>query len=288
MIEEIFIDEATQVKRQFTSDTFLKNPNANRSFKMFQHIIKNAKHIHLMDANLDAEVIKWIQEMRGSKTEPVEIFWNEHKNLKGREIRITESDIDILRLAQQDLKDNKRIFISSNSKVDKIRAYGDLLTTEGKKTLCIHAETLNDENVKKALINPNEEWGKYDLVICSPSIQSGISYDKPDTFNTVYGIFGNYSSAPQDCGQMLNRIRHPKNNITSISINMGNNNIGALTEAGISNHIKYNRDHTNKAISDRIQSMEHIVDYEISNYGFTEFKKTDIFKLISSESSKAQ
>lgn len=283
LIDEIFIDEATQVKRQFTSDTFLKNPNANRSYKMFQHIIKNAKHIHLMDANLNADVIKWIQDIRGSKTEPIEIFWNEHKNLAGRDIKITASEIDILRLAQEDLNSNKRVFIASNSKVDKIRAYGDLLTTEGKKTLCINAETLNDENVKKALANPNDPtfgWGKYDLVICSPSIQSGISYDKPETFDTVYGIFGNYSSAPQDCGQMLNRVRHPKNNITTVSINMGNNNIGAITEAGIINHIKYNRDHTNKAISERIQAMENVVDYDISNYGFTEFKKTDIFKLI--------
>ena len=279
LIDEIFIDEATQVKRQFTGDTFINNPNAHHSYKMFKHIIKNAKHVHLMDANLDASVIQWIQTMRGNTTDSIDIFWNDHKNLKGREISIAASEFDILHQVKADLADGKRVYVASNSKAEKIRAYADMVGV-GKSVLCISSETLNEPHVKLALSNPNDEWGKYDVVICSPSVQSGISYDKTDVFDSVYGIFGNYSSGSSDCCQMLNRVRQPKNNKTVVSIAMGNNNIGAITESGIINHMKYNREHTNDAIRLRIESISGLVDYEIDNYGHREFAQTDLFKLI--------
>ena len=285
-IDEIFIDEANQVKKQFTSDTFLKNPNANRSAKMFEYIIKNTKHIHLMDANLTADTIKWIADIKagGDCNNKVSckttIYWNNHKNLKDRELIIAKSEIDIIRLAKADLAENKKIFIASNAGVDKIKAIAELLKSNEKNVLCVCSDTLGNKEVKKALSNPNEEFDKFDVIICSPSIQSGISYDIPNRFDQVYGMFSDCTSAAEDCAQMINRIRHPKSNKTYVSITCINNNIGPTTKVGMINYYKYNRDHINLAIQERVRMLENVCDYNISDYGENEFKKTHMFNLI--------
>jgi hypothetical protein len=292
-IDEVFIDEVGQVMKQFTGDTFIKQPKATKSYKVFEDIIKNAKHVHVADAHLTAEHIKWIQNIRGISGETCEIYWNTRKNLKGREIKITPTETDIIRLAQADLLDNKKVFIANNGNTEKIQAIADILkatknsTLRGdppapdKKILAISSDTLSHENVIAALKNPNDPingWATYDAIICSPSVQSGISYDTSDPnlqFDTVYGMFNNFTSMSSDAAQMLNRVRHPKNNITYVSIAMTNRNIGSHEINVLRNQIKYSQDHLYVAIR---EELEKCTNYNI-NYGFTEFKLTEYFKL---------
>ena len=53
--------------------------------------------------------------------------------------------------------------------------------------------------------DPNKFWGQYDVVICSPSIQSGISYNEDNAikFDAVFGIFDNWTNMSSDAVQML-------------------------------------------------------------------------------------
>ena len=168
--DELIIDEVSQVRKQFTSSTFLKSANAYRSYQKFKYIVKNSKHIHLMDANLTAADIKWVQEIRKTDEEPVEIYWNKHKNLKDRDLIITNSEYDIIHQAINDLKEGKRVYIASNSSTNKIIAFSEMIKklTE-KKILCICSDTLGAKDVKAALKDPNNEWGNYDCIISSPS-----------------------------------------------------------------------------------------------------------------------
>lgn len=281
LTDEIIIDEISQVRKQFTSATFLKQPNAFRSYQKFKYIIKNSKHIHIMDANLTSDDISWIQGIRDTKSDSIEIYWNKFKNFNNRKISITGNETDIIYKAIDDLRHGRRVYIASNSSTEKIITISELIKNHTKaKTLCICSDTLSNPDVKTAIGDPNRIWENYDLIICSPSVQSGISFDKPDTFHSVYGIFGNFSSGSSDCEQMLNRIRHPTNSRVIVSISMRNNNIGSLTKWGILNFLRYNRDHINKAISDRIKAIEGVCDYELSKFGFNEFKRNDLFNLI--------
>jgi hypothetical protein len=80
---------------------------------------------------------------------------------------------------------------------------------EDVKVLEISSNTINTPEVIAAMADPNATWGKYQVVVVSPSIQSGVSYDGTD-FDNIYGIFGNRTNASGDAAQMLYRVRHPK------------------------------------------------------------------------------
>jgi hypothetical protein len=71
---------------------------------------------------------------------------------------------------------------------------------------------------------PKHGFGTYDLVMCSPSVQSGVSYDiglviESDlSFDNVFGMFNNFTNMSSDAVQMLHRIRRTTDPNMYISI----------------------------------------------------------------------
>jgi hypothetical protein len=277
LLDEFVIDEVSQVIKQLTSKTFRNQPNAKHSWKKFKHLVKGAKTLHLMDANLEPKHIKFFKDIR-DKNDDIDVYWNHYRNFKDRSICLLNNELDIIRLAQSELKQNKRIYIACNGSTEKIRAVADYLkhsTEKEKKVLMITRETLHLKEVIEATKKPNEQWGKYDAVIVSPSIQSGVSYDKKNTFDTVYGMFRNHTSTSHDAGQMLNRIRHPTNSKMYVSVVMSNNNVGNTAESGIVEALRKNNEHTNTVN----RELAQIIDYEIDDYGFNMYARNDFFRL---------
>lgn len=278
----LVFDEIEQIKKQFTSETFMKQPTNKKSFKTFKQLVKNASQIFLMDAHLTPATIKWIQEIRCNDCkDSTAIFLNTYQKQNKAEIQLADSPYTILDDMVGKLKDNKKVYVACNGSIEKINAYAEVMRrSRGEQEqplniLVIHRETLHTEKVHKAISNLNQEWGKYDGIIVSPSIQSGLSYDMPDVFDSVYGIFGNYTSSSPDCIQMLDRIRHPISPQIKVSINMGNNNIGPTTEKQIIESFKSKTSHLFKSTV----QMETMVDYEIDDNGYNTFKKNDYFQL---------
>ena len=274
----LIIDEPDAIRKQFNSETFTKQPSSQRSWKKFKQMVREAKYIYLMDANLNKSHIKWIKDIRNANyTEPIKVFWNMADKFKGRNIKICASEIDILRHAEQDLKNNKKVYIASNSSVLKIQTFAEILKKNNKKILSITRETLNKLEVKKALENPNDPiwgWSRYDAIICSPSVQSGVSFDQENVFDNIYGVFGNFTSTSYDCGQMLNRVRHPKNSEIVVSITMGNNNIGGTRRQDIVESLRAKNEHTNQIN----RNLSRLVDHEIGSEGFNNYVQNDYFK----------
>ena len=60
------------------------------------------------------------------------------------------------------------------------------------------------------LKNVNKYWAQADVIIYSPSIESGINFDVPH-FNRLFGLFSNMSSSQRGFLQMINRVRKIKN-----------------------------------------------------------------------------
>lgn len=300
LIDEIFIDELDQVITQITSATFLHHPQAAKNYKKLEMFMRCTKHLHVASAHLTAANIAWIQRIRGSTSERVEIFWNKHKNLKNREMCISGSMLDIIALIKVDIIAGRRAFLASNKSIEFLAALAEILKhTNAKKPdeedeedetneaneaaqpriLLLTRETQNTQEVQKIkdINDPVNGWGTYDIVICSPSIQSGVSFDTKNCFHSVYGIFGNFTNLTTDAAQMLNRVRHPINNKTHVNITMQNGNIGPRTVNGLVNYIKYNRKHLNATISAELKQLEGLIESKASPFGFFEFKKTRYF-----------
>jgi hypothetical protein len=180
-----------------------------------------------MDANLSAEDIHFINDIRNKKAgEPFpsditpqvdncHIYINTYREPNKPPVYITDKQHTIIRQTQKDLQDGKRVYMAHNGSKERIHTLAKYIKSVHSKCriLVICQDTLNRANVKRALANPNVEFGKYDLLICSPSVQSGVSYDVPNVFDTVCGIFSNQTNTSGDAVQMLHRVRKPSGNM---------------------------------------------------------------------------
>lgn len=121
---------------------------------------------------------------------------------------MTDAKEDVIRLVKTKLDDNKKSYIACNNSCASILTIRDLLQIHkpSAKILVICTDTLLRPEVEDALVNPNTTWGEYDVVLCSPSVQSGVSYDVKDTFDSIFGIFGNSTNSSGDACQMLHRV----------------------------------------------------------------------------------
>ena len=56
----------------------------------------------------------------------------------------------------------------------------------------------------------NETWIKYDVIIYTPSVCMGVSFDVPNYFDKIYAYGCHQSLGSQEFAQMLHRVRTPK------------------------------------------------------------------------------
>lgn len=157
-----------------------------------------------MDANMTATDIEWIQGIRGKK---LKLFINTAVP-RVQQVLVVKNEHRIIRMAKKDLAAGKKIVVAHNGGKKHHEPMRRQLGMD-KNILVINSLTIEDERVCEALANPNKEFGKYDGIIYSPSVQSGVSYDIKNVFHRVYGIFSNCTNSSGDACQMLNRIRHP-------------------------------------------------------------------------------
>jgi hypothetical protein len=288
LLETLLIDEVDAAMQQFTGDTFKNRPGSSVSWKKFELYVQGAKRIIIMDANLTAEHVEWLQKIRGRLHETVDVFWNQRQNLKDRELKITSSFYDVVMQAGKDLEANRKIMVAANIGTDSLRAIRDTLQLhveqdnvgQRQKVLLICRETLHEADVKEALADPKGTWHKYAGIVYSPSMESGVSYDVPDVIHRVYAIFSNFTSIANSAAQMLNRCRHPIDKTVLCSVVQRNNNIGPLSQDGIFKHLQANQEHLDSVRKEVAKLTENAgIDYDMNEQNIRVMKKNSYMKL---------
>ena len=79
-----------------------------------------------------------------------------------------------------------------------------------KKILLIHKESDDSDKLEK-LMKINETWITYDIVIYTPSVCMGVSFDVTNYFDKIYAYGCHQSLGSQEFAQMLHRVRNPIN-----------------------------------------------------------------------------
>jgi hypothetical protein len=284
----VVIDEATQALKHLVSTTYMKNPNVKNNVAKLKQLIAGAKQIVLMDANLDADTVQRVREIKGATSSIV--FWNEHKGQQ-RNMIMTDTKNDVIRLTKNNLNKGDKSYIACNNSCESILTTRDLLKKykPDAKILAICTDTLHLKEVKDALEDPNKTWGLYDVVICSPSVQSGVSYDVRGVFDSIYGMFSNLTNSSGDACQMLHRVRHPNSNDIIVSYEhshtYANHNGG-----GITNRSEYIRHLTrvrnfggfekmNDGEQSKFNTLGNMTEFEYNQFNETEFKHNWYFNM---------
>lgn len=171
--------------------------------------------LFLLDADLDYITIDGVRNIAG---QPNLKPWIGISNYQegGYNCHIHSKREQWLLQAEQDLSDGKKLLVMTDSQKRKGRFSSTAIKKRwekkfpGLRVLRVDSETLElkDHPAFGCIKNANEVFSQYDVVICSPSVETGISLDLKGHFDKVYGCFQGVLSE-NSVRQSLARLREP-------------------------------------------------------------------------------
>lgn len=169
----------------------------------------------MADADLDNATLHYLQELRGDRS-PVFLIRNDYQAV-GYPVRFIQArDRSVitgeLLTDLQALPRGKVLYIATDSKGTS-QAIARLVAkaVPEKRILLINSETSGGECERAFIQTPDVvlQRDEYDLIICSPSVATGVSIEAQRIITKVYGIFTGSSSTDADMAQALGRVREP-------------------------------------------------------------------------------
>lgn len=213
----VIIDESEQVLAHFLSETI--GEKRLSIFDDLKNIIKNAKSVVALDADLGWLTFNTISKLAllDYKKPSIKIYINNWAKEK-QQLYIYQYSNQLLEHLKTSIIDGKVVYVSSNSKT-KIKALEksiQILAKELKKDIpmiAITSSNSKEETVQKFITNIKQEIKKYQVILSSPSLGTGIDItfdNKAKYIDCVYGFYENRINTHTEIDQQLGRVRHPK------------------------------------------------------------------------------
>lgn len=198
----ICLDEVKSLLNHFSSNTV---KSKGEVYTILVALLRKAKKIILLDGDFDNQCYSIVSNIIKS---PIKVLENEYK---GRTLNwnFMHYELDFQNKFIQDLKKGKKLFVVSMSS-EKGLQYEKIIKDMGKTSIYHYSKS--DDSYKALLQNVNKLWINYDVVIISPSVESGVDFNVVDYFDNIYVILSLDSTSDRGLIQMTNRIRHTKNN----------------------------------------------------------------------------
>ncbi len=189
----VILDEINSLLSHLRSPTMDKR--RRDAYMLLIELIKNAKYVISMDADLSNWNIKFIQEIKNSSSI---IYYNKIKNKTNNDLIVYNSSQVMINLMEKQIKDNK-YFIASFDSLSKMEKIIEHLSKSGNKSEWL----IYSSKVDYGLIDTNTWVNKF--VFYTPSIIYGIDYSNQlvDVFSFVHKNHLN----PQQIYQMMSRAR---------------------------------------------------------------------------------
>jgi hypothetical protein len=213
----VVIDECEQVLAHLLSDTMKRRESI---YSMLRYVICSATNVVALDADLGWTSYLTLTEMRGittptaAKDNRLWLIINEHIADKSP-IEIYSSKEDLIGRMMMDVAENKKLFVAANSKrlVERLHAAIKDKFGEGVSFAVTSANSRTDE-AQYNIMNFTETYETYNVVLCSPSLGTGIDITfegHEQIVDCCYGFFESLINTHLDIDQQIRRVRHPKN-----------------------------------------------------------------------------
>jgi hypothetical protein len=211
----VIIDEVEQVLAHLLAST---SKDATGYLEQLYEIIYKAEYVIAMDADIGWTSFLTLNSMRNSSSyfnnsQSNEIIINEYVP-ENQVFDLYDLKSDLVAQLYKDLDNGNKVFVSTNSKkqVDRLSlAIRDKFPD--MKVMAITSENSSTKDVNHFISNIKEESRRYDLVISSPSLGTGIDItfsDDEQFYDSVYGIYESLVNSHTEIDQQLSRVRHPK------------------------------------------------------------------------------
>ncbi|MES2578986.1 MAG: plasmid replication protein, CyRepA1 family [Pseudomonadota bacterium] len=214
----IIIDESEQVLSHLLSETL--GDKRTEIFNQLNTLVKNAKSVIALDADLGWITFNTLTRMTKAKSEsvtPINIYINEWQSNQ-EPIFIYPAASQLIDHLKQSIIDGKKVFVSSNSK-SKIqsleKSIQDLAADLNIQIPMIAITSENSKSIdcQKFIANIKTEIKQFQVILSSPSLGTGIDItflDNAKEIDCVYGLFENRINSHFEIDQQLRRVRHPK------------------------------------------------------------------------------
>ncbi|PSB14757.1 hypothetical protein C7B65_25910 [Phormidesmis priestleyi ULC007] len=212
----LVLDEVVQVVRHLlTSSTCGKDGKRPALLAKLRELVTVARLVVVADADLDNATLQYLADLRGDDL-PVFLLRNDYQP-KGYPVQFIQSPDRTAIVGQliREIKalDSGKVLLVATDSLRTAKAIARLIAQESpeKRVLCINSETSGDDVERSCIQNPDAvlERHEHDVMICTPSMATGVSIEAQGIIARVYGIFTGASSTDADMAQALGRVREP-------------------------------------------------------------------------------
>lgn len=189
----IVIDEVESVLNHFRSSTI---KNKQDTFNLMKNLVFNANKVLALDGDFSNRSYCFLEHFGKCN-----VLHNEIKKDIRHFIFVTALMMFELNIENTLLGGKNAVIVTMSSEL----ALYFSKKYEGRYKTVLHTAKSDDEN-KNNLKNVTEFWIQYELVIYSPCVESGVSFDVPH-FDKIYVVLSAQSTSPRGLMQMINRVR---------------------------------------------------------------------------------
>lgn len=194
----LVMDELESIIRQISNDTTMDPIRKTHTWEKLITLVKNCEYFLGLDAHISNRSVEFVSLVTGRQPTIID---NTYKHPERQIVELATFDV-FCNTMEKLAKDKKRLFIWMASKEKAIQLLKILARVVGRdKILFIHDGV--------AIGDVDKEWTKYDVVLVTPSITLGVSFNVRDYFHHVCLYVSPYSCGPRDCVQAIGRVRHP-------------------------------------------------------------------------------
>jgi hypothetical protein len=212
----IIIDECEQVLAHLLSDTMKRRESI---YTMLRYVISSATNVVALDADLGWTSYLTLSEMRdittptAAKDNRLWLIINEHAADKSP-IEIYSSKDDLIGRMMMDVAEGKKLFVAANSKRLIERLHASIKEKFGDRiSFAVTSANSRTDEAQYNIMNFTETYEKYNVVLCSPSLGTGIDITfegHEQIVDCCYGFFESLINTHLDIDQQIRRVRHPQ------------------------------------------------------------------------------
>ena len=187
----LILDEIESVHEHLCGTNM--NINRNQCWKTLSNYIKYTPKIIACDANLKDETCNLLFSTKN--TLKIE---NKYKSFASLECNIYNVAEKVIEKIFHLLDNGKNIVIPTNSK-SRAKKLEKIIAKKYKNVSILRIDSENG-------FTPIEEWTKYNILIYTPTVTAGVSFDK-EHFHSLCGFFTRNSTSCEQSSQMIFRVR---------------------------------------------------------------------------------
>ena len=233
------LDEIESIRSQFFSPTCKVR---NAVIEKYDMLLRTSKQVFTMDADISENTVRHLAETRGGPENKVCYIENTHQEVQaGFKEYYTTKITKIMSKISEALDQGQKIVIPTNRSIEFMA--GLKKTIEAKypqiKIQMYNSKTIREEKVADELADVSKSWVKYDVIMYSPTVSAGVSFDETH-FDKCFCIFTNNGKI-NSMRQMISRVRHFSSNQYYYCLQSFGGSSKPTTVAAFERHICSNR-----------------------------------------------